>query len=80
MMHAQTGAAECHRRAHYIVGELDGCQRAHGHGFVAGITRRGATGAVEPARRVFEEIARGDIGAANELMGRQTRPAVPRSP
>jgi hypothetical protein len=64
LMHAQTGDAECHRRAHYIVGELDACQRAHGDGYVAGFTRRTETGAVEPGRRVFEEIARGDIRAA----------------
>jgi len=64
LMHAQTGDAECHSRAHYIVGELDACQRAHGDGYVAGFTRRTETGAVEPGRRVFEEVALGDIRAA----------------
>src|ERR671913_2473979 len=30
LMHAQTGDPECRARAHYIVGELAACQRAHG--------------------------------------------------
>lgn len=65
LMHAQTGDAECRTRAHYIVAELVACQRAQEDGFVAAFTRRNeATGAIEPGRRVMEEIARGDIRSA----------------
>lgn len=65
LMHAQTGDRECRARAHYIVGELRECQRAQRDGFVAAFTRRNeATGAIEPGRRIMEEIARGDIRSA----------------
>ena len=64
LMHAQTGDAECRRRARYIVEELAACQHAAGDGFVAGFTRRTDDGRIEPGRRVFEEIARGDIRSA----------------
>jgi len=64
LMHAQTGDAECRRRVLYIVGELSACQRAGGDGFVAGFTRRTDDGRIEPGRRVFEEVARGDIRPA----------------
>ena len=65
LMHAQTGDAECRARAHYIVAELGACQRAQAGGFVGAFTRRNdATGAIEPGRRVMEEIARGDIRSA----------------
>jgi DUF1680 family protein len=64
LMHAQTGEAGCLGRAHYIVAELRDCQRAHGDGYVAGFTRVNAAGAVEPGRRVLDEIARGDIRSA----------------
>ncbi len=65
LMHAQTGDAECRARAHYVVAELAACQRAQEDGFVAAFTRRNeATGAIEPGRRVMEEIARGDIRSA----------------
>lgn len=65
LMHAQTGDAECRVRAHYIVGELGECQRAHRDGFVGAFTRRNeASGAIEPGRRVMQEIARGDIRPA----------------
>jgi DUF1680 family protein len=65
LMHAQTGDPECRARAHYVVGELRECQRAQRDGFVAAFTRRNeATGAIEPGRRVMEEIASGDIRSA----------------
>ena len=65
LMHAQTGDAECRSRAGYIVAELAACQRAGKDGFVAAFTRRNeSTGAIEPGRRVMEEIARGDIRSA----------------
>jgi uncharacterized protein len=65
LMHAQTGDAECRARALYVVTELAACQRAQEDGFVAAFTRRNeATGAIEPGRRVMEEIARGDIRSA----------------
>jgi len=65
LMHAQSGDMECHRRAHYIVGELRTCQAAQRDGFVAAFTRRHeTTGAIEPGRRVLEEVARGDIRSA----------------
>ncbi len=65
LMHSQTGDAECRARASYIVAELGACQRAQRDGFVAAFTRRNeASGAIEPGRRVMEEIARGDIRSA----------------
>jgi DUF1680 family protein len=65
LMHAQTGDAECRARVIYIVSELAGCQRAGGDGYVAAFTRRNeGTGAVEPGRRVMEELARGEIRSA----------------
>lgn len=65
LMHAQTGDPECRSRAHYIVAELRECQRAGRDGFVAAFTRRNeSTGAIEPGRRVMEEVARGDIRSA----------------
>jgi DUF1680 family protein len=65
LMHAQTGDAECRARAHYIVGELRECQGAHRDGFVGAFTRRNeASGAIEPGRRVMQEIAGGTIHAA----------------
>ena len=65
LMHAQTGDSECRARVSYIVGELAACQAAGRDGFVAAFTRRvEATGAIEPGRRVMEELARGEIHAA----------------
>ncbi|MGE3251964.1 MAG: beta-L-arabinofuranosidase domain-containing protein [Hyphomonadaceae bacterium] len=61
LMHAQTGDDECARRARYIVSELAACQAAGGDGYVAGFTRTNAAGETESGRRVFEEIATGDI-------------------
>ncbi len=65
LMHAQTGDAGCRARVHYIVSELAACQRAGGDGYVAGFTRKNAaSGAIEPGRRVLEDISRGDIHTA----------------
>ena len=60
-MHAQTGDPECRTRVLYIVSELGACQRAQGDGYVAGFTRKNDAGAIEPGRRVFEEVSRGEI-------------------
>jgi hypothetical protein len=60
LMHAQTGDAECKRRATYIVDELTLCQAQSTDGFVAGFTRRRGD-AIEPGRLVFDEVRRGDI-------------------
>lgn len=63
LMHAQTGDAECKRRAGYIVAELAACQAAAGDGYVAGFTRRRGD-IVENGRVIFEEISRGEIRSA----------------
>jgi hypothetical protein len=60
LMYAQTGDAECRRRADYIVEELALCQSQAADGFVAGFTRRRGD-VIEPGKLVFEEILRGDI-------------------
>lgn len=64
LMHAQTGDPECRSRALYIVGERGACQRAQDDGYVAGFTRTGEAGAIEPGRRIFDEVSRGDIRSA----------------
>jgi uncharacterized protein len=64
LMHAQAGDSELRTRALYIVGELGACQRAKADGYVAGFTRANEAGAIEPGRRVFEEVSRGDIRSA----------------
>jgi uncharacterized protein len=62
LMHAQTGDADCRARAAYIVSELAACQHAGGDGYVAGFTRKNdSNGALEPGRRVMEELARGEV-------------------
>ena len=64
LMHAQTGDDDCRARANYIVAELGSCQRAKNDGYVAGFTRTNEAGAIEPGRRVIEELSRGDIRSA----------------
>jgi uncharacterized protein len=65
LMHAQTGDTDCRARVDYMVAELAACQRAGRDGYVAGFTRKNAgTGALEPGRRVLEDISRGEIHAA----------------
>lgn len=54
LMFASTGDARFRDRVTYIVEELKACQKAHGDGFVAGIPN---------ARRMFQEVAAGDIRA-----------------
>ncbi len=61
LMHAQTGDAECRRRAGYIVEELAACQAAHGDGYVAGFTRRRQDGVIEDGKALFPELMRGEI-------------------
>jgi hypothetical protein len=46
-----------------VVSELGACQR-WGDGYVAGFTRKNDSGAIEPGRRVFEEVSRGEIRSA----------------
>jgi uncharacterized protein len=64
LMHAQTGDAECRRRADYIVAEVALCQARSDDGYVAGFTRKNAAGEIEDGRALFAEIVRGDIQAA----------------
>lgn len=52
---AATGDERFRQRVEYIVGELAVCQKAHGDGYVAGIPE---------GRRVFAEVARGEIRSA----------------
>ncbi|BAK66492.1 hypothetical protein SLG_18170 [Sphingobium sp. SYK-6] len=63
LMHAQTGDAECARRALYIVDELERAQKASGDGYVAGFTRRNGD-VVEDGKAIFPEIMAGDIRSA----------------
>ena len=63
LMHAQTGDAECARRAAYIIDELAACQAAAGDGYVAGFTRR-REDVIEDGKLIFPEIMRGDIRSA----------------
>ncbi|MBE0535255.1 MAG: glycoside hydrolase family 127 protein [Phycisphaerae bacterium] len=51
-MYAATGDVRFRERVNYIVDELALCQDAHGDGYV---------GAMPEGRRVFDEVARGDI-------------------
>lgn len=60
LMHAQTGDAECKRRADYIVDELAEAQAAHGDGYVAGFTRKRGD-VIEDGKAIFAELTRGDI-------------------
>jgi hypothetical protein len=62
LMHSQTGDADCKRRLDYIVDELALCQAQSPDGFVGGFTRRRGD-LIEPGRRVFDEVRRGDIRA-----------------
>lgn len=60
LMHAQTGDAECARRAQYIVDELADIQAAHGDGYVGGTTVE-RDGKVIDGKIVYEEVKRGEI-------------------
>ncbi|QEE24409.1 glycoside hydrolase family 127 protein [Rhodanobacter glycinis] len=59
--YAQTGNPQCLLRVNYIVDQLHLCQEHGGDGYVAGLTRRNAKGKIETGRKVFEEVARGEI-------------------
>ena len=52
MMFAATGEARFRQRVNYVVNELELCQRAGGNGYVA---------AIPDGKRIFREIAVGDI-------------------
>ena len=54
LMYRATNDARFRDRITYIVGELAGCQRANGNGYVA---------AIPEGKRLFAEVARGDIRA-----------------
>ncbi len=55
MMYAASGDAQYKARADYIIDELALCQEANGNGYLA---------AYPNGKRIFEEIARGDIRSA----------------
>jgi DUF1680 family protein len=61
LMNAQTGCAECHRRADYIVGELALAQAKRGTGYVGAMQRKRKDGIVADGEEIFPEIMRGDI-------------------
>ena len=54
LMYRSTNDVRFRDRIHYIVGELAACQRANGNGYVA---------AIPDGKRMFAEVARGDIRA-----------------
>ncbi|MDP6544304.1 MAG: glycoside hydrolase family 127 protein [Phycisphaerae bacterium] len=54
MMYAASGDKRFADRVNYIVDELAICQKAHGNGYVGGVT---------DAKRIFEEVAGGKIEA-----------------
>ena len=54
LMYRATGDVRFRDRITYIVGELAACQRANGNGYVA---------AIPNGKRLFAEVARGDIRA-----------------
>ncbi len=56
MMYAASGDRRFLDRVNYIVDELALCQQAHGNGYVGGIPE---------AKRIFAEVAAGDIKPAN---------------
>jgi len=56
MMYAASGDQRFLDRVNYIVDELALCQQAHGNGYVGGIPE---------AKRIFAEVAAGDIKPAN---------------
>ncbi|MCP9494854.1 MAG: glycoside hydrolase family 127 protein [Pyrinomonadaceae bacterium MAG19_C2-C3] len=55
LMYRTTGDERFRRRINYIVDELEACQRANGNGYVA---------AIPEGKRIFAEIARGEIRSA----------------
>lgn len=61
LMHAQTGDAECKRRADYIVAELALCQRQSGDGYVAALGRRVDGQAQANGKSLFDDVMAGKI-------------------
>lgn len=59
-MYAATGDQKLKQRVTYIVDVLQKCQDTNGHGYVAGIP---------DGKKIFGEIARGDINTQNGLNG-----------
>lgn len=63
LMYAQTGDAECKKRADYIVDELAECQKASGDGYVSGFTRKKGD-LTEDGKVIFAEMEKGEINSA----------------
>ena len=61
LMNAQTGDAECRRRADYIVGELAAAQAKRGTGYVGALQRKRKDGSIVDGEEIFPEIMRGEI-------------------
>lgn len=55
LMYRTTGDERLRERVNYIVAELEACQKANGNGYVA---------AIPEGKRVFAEVARGEIRSA----------------
>lgn len=61
LMHAQTGDAECRRRADYIVAELALCQAQSADGYVAALGRRVGGQVHKNGKSLFDEVMQGRI-------------------
>ncbi|MFC3579721.1 glycoside hydrolase family 127 protein [Sphingomonas hylomeconis] len=61
LMNAQTGDAECRRRADYIVGELATAQAKRGTGYVGALQRKRKDLTVVDGEEIFPEVMRGEI-------------------
>lgn len=61
LMHAQTGDAECKRRADYIVAELALCQGQGSDGYVAALGRRVDGAVLDNGKSLFDDVMAGKI-------------------
>ena len=61
LMHAQTGDAECRRRADYIVDELALVQAKRATGYVGALGRKRKDGTIVDGEEIFPELMRGEI-------------------
>lgn len=61
LTHAQTGDAECRRRADYIVAELATAQAKRGTGYVGALQRKRKDLSVVDGEEIFPELMRGEI-------------------
>ncbi len=61
LLHAQTGDAECRRRAEYTVEELAVAQQKRGDGYVGALMRKRKDGTLVDGQEIFTEIMRGRI-------------------